>query len=78
MAMQWNRNAAREILKSPAVRADIQRRANRVAAAAGPGFEAWARSGRNRARASVEASTYEARKKNSRENTLLRALEAGR
>lgn len=78
MQTQWNRKAAAEILKSPAVLADVRRRADRVADAAGPGFEASSMVGRNRARASVRADTFSARVRNSRQNILLRALEAGR
>ena len=78
MATIWNRKAAGEILKSPAVLADVRARADRVAAAAGPGFEASSMIGRNRARASVKADTFSARVRNSRQNILLRALEAGR
>lgn len=78
MATQWNRKAAGEILKSPAVLADVRARADRVATAAGPGFEASSMIGRNRARASVRADTFSARVRNSRQNILIRALEAGR
>lgn len=78
MATTWNRKAAAEILKSPAVLADVRARAERVRDAAGPGFEASSMIGRNRARASVRADTFSARVRNSRENILLRALEAGR
>lgn len=78
MQTQWNRKFAGELLKSPAVLADVRRRADRVAAAAGPGFEASSMIGRNRARASVRADTFSARVRNSRQNILIRALEAGR
>lgn len=78
MQTQWNRKAAAEILKSPAVLADVRARAERVRSAAGPGFEASSMVGRNRARASVRADTFSARVRNSRQNILLRALEAGR
>lgn len=78
MATQWNRKAASEILKSPQVLADVRARAERVRDAAGPGFEASSMIGRNRARASVRADTFSARVRNSRQNILIRALEAGR
>lgn len=78
MAAQWNRKAAAEILQSPGVLADVRGRAERVAVAAGPGFEASSMIGRNRARASVRADTFSARVRNSRDNILIRALEAGR
>lgn len=78
MNTQWNRKFAAEMLKSPAVLADVRGRADRVCSAAGPGFEASSRVGRNRARASVRADSFSARVRNSRENILIRALEAGR
>ena len=78
MAATYNRKAAAEILKSASVLADVRARADRVAEAAGPGFTASSRIGRNRARASVKAESFSARVRNSRENILIRALEAGR
>lgn len=78
MAIKWERNAFTDILKSGAVRADVRRRAERVAAAAGPGFDAVSSIGLTRARAAVITSDHEALIRNSRENTLIRALEAGR
>lgn len=67
-----------KLLESPAVKADLKRRADRIAAAAGPGFEASVVSGRNRARASVITATPEARLAEARDHVLLRALDAGR
>lgn len=78
MQTQWNRKFMGELLKSPVVLAEVRARANRVRDAAGPGFEASSMVGRNRARASVRADTFSARVRNSRQNILLRALEAGR
>lgn len=78
MNTKWNSKAAAEILKSPAVLAATRSPADRVAAAAGPGFEASSMIGLNRARASVRADTFSARVRNSRQNILIRALEAGR
>ena len=68
----------RELRKSPAVRAEILRRAEAVAAAAGDGFRAVESAPRNRARAAVVPVTAEAAARNARENTLLHALDAGR
>lgn len=78
MAAEINRQALAAILKSPEVLADLRARAERVRNAAGPGFEMDSRVGRNRARASVKAESFSARVRNSRENILIRALEAGR
>ena len=44
---------------------------------AGDGYEVTTYTGRNRANASVHAETYEARKDNYENNTLLKALGGG-
>jgi hypothetical protein len=73
-----NRRAVAHLLKSPEVLADVRKRANRIAAAAGPGHEVDARIGRTRARASVVTATTEARRGEANRRTLTRALGAGR
>lgn len=78
MRVKHDAKAYRDLLKSQAVLADLRARAKRVAAAAGQGFEYGAQLGRNRARAYVLTASNAARRRNSRENTLVRALEAGR
>jgi hypothetical protein len=67
-----------KLLESPEVRADLKRRTDRIAAAAGQGFEASVEVGRNRARGSVITATPEARSAEARDHVLLRALDAGR
>lgn len=77
--LEFKRDAFRELRTSPAVVADVTARAEAVAAAAGDGFEVLpVPSPRNRARALVGTTSYEAMKKNAEENTLLRSLDAGR
>ena len=80
MAKKLKLNLAgfRELRNHPKVIADLKDRADRVAAAAGDGFEARAGKGRNRGRASVRTDTAEARKKQSQSNVLQSALNAGR
>lgn len=69
----------RELRRSAEVQADIERRAKRVAAAAGPGFEARSQLGATRARASVVTGTLAARRKAASDPAaFLRALERGR
>lgn len=65
-------------LKSKDIEAAAMDRARKIAAAAGPGYEATSMVGSNRARASVRTATYAARKDNSRRGSLLRAVGAGR
>lgn len=74
-----HRNGFRGLRTAPGVRADIRRRAEAVAEAAGPGVEVlpeqepW-----SRARALVGPVTVEAARRTAEGNDLLRALEAGR
>lgn len=67
-----------ELLKSVPVQQDLRRRADRIAAAAGPGMEASVQVGRNRARGSVITVTQKAREAEARNRALTRALDAGR
>ena len=79
MRIEFRRAAFRELRTSEAAIADVTGRAEAVAAAAGDGFEVLpVQAPRNRARALVGTTTYEAMKRNAEENTLLRALDAGR
>lgn len=73
-----NRSGVRKLLRSDEVRRDLERRAERIAAAAGPGFEADSEIGRNRARAEVRADTLEAKIVEARHRRLTRSMDAGR
>jgi hypothetical protein len=73
-----NRAGVRELLKCPGVQADLARRAERIAAAAGPGMVAESYVGRNRARSRVYTQTPEARRAEASDRTLTRAIDAGR
>lgn len=75
----YNVRGFRELRTAPETKALCADIADRVAEAAGEGFVAVDREQpRNRARSAVVAATPEAVARNSRENTLLKALEAGR
>lgn len=74
--VKLNRPGVSAVLKSQSVENAARARAERIARAAGPGYEASSTVGRNRARASVITGTYEARIDNQRRNTLLRSLGA--
>ena len=78
MRLKLNNKGFRELRNHPNVIADLERRANRIADAAGEGFEARAMEGRNRGRASVFTADFYGRRKQSKENVLQRALNAGR
>jgi tRNA A37 threonylcarbamoyltransferase TsaD len=66
------------LLKSARVQAELKARADRIAAAAGPGMEASVQVGATRARASVITATRKARENEARNRALTRALDAGR
>lgn len=73
-----NRRGVRELLRSREIQADLERRAQRIAAAAGPGHEVTVEQGRNRARAAVRTDTIDAMISEATDHTLTRALDAGR
>lgn len=76
--IEMNRKGVEELLKSPEVQADLQRRAEAIAQAAGPGMVAEARVGRTRARASVRTGDFDAILAEARDKALTKAIDAGR
>jgi hypothetical protein len=78
VVVKINHNGVRELLRSPEVLADLERRARAIAAAAGPGMVVDSEIGPNRARASVRTGTFAARHAEATRRALSRALDAGR
>lgn len=78
--IKYKQGAFRAIRTSPETVAEVNRRAQRVAATAGAGYgiEAGVSGGRGRARAIVRPMTARAMRDNSRRNTLLRSLDAAK
>lgn len=76
--VEMNRAGAVALLRSPAVMADLMRRGQAVAAAAGRGHMVTSYTGRTRARVSVITSTDSARRKEALDRNLTRALNAAR
>lgn len=76
--IKLNRKGVQALLRGPEIQADLERRANAIAAAAGPGFDVDTFVGRNRARADVATGTHEARKAEATNRVLTRAIDAGR
>lgn len=76
--LKINRGAIGKLLKEPGVARDLTSRANRIAAAAGPGMAVDSRLGRTRARASVTTATQEARRAEAEQRALTNAIGAGR
>lgn len=85
VTVKLNKAGFAALRNSPEVMADLNRRATRIANAAGEGFAARldqrgssSMSSRPRARASVGTTDAKSIRKNAKENTLMRALDAGR
>lgn len=76
--IKWNVKAFRELRLEPGVIADLGERAEAIADAAGPWYEASTFEGRNRGRASVITGDFGAIYDNAKNQTLLRSLDAGR
>lgn len=76
--IKWHMKAFRQLRQERGIVSDLVHRGRAVADAAGAGVEATVRTGRTRGRVSVAAVTDEAKRKNAKENTILRALDAGR
>lgn len=73
-----NRRGVRELLRSQEVRRDLERRAEAIANAAGPGHLVDSQVGKNRARASVRTDSIDAMIAEATNRNLTRALDAGR
>ena len=81
VTIKWNFEGFRQLRTDPAVMADLHRRAEAVAAAAGEGFEAKepeVTGGRVRGRAAVVSMTRAAAKAEAEHHALLGALGAAR
>lgn len=76
--IKMNAAGARAILTSGAVQAFLKAKADRIAAAAGPGMAAHSNGGSSRARAAVVTSTKAAMRAEAKDRALTRALDAGR
>lgn len=74
LRIELNREGVRSVLKSAEMQAIIQEHANRIAAAAGDGFETSAYTGQNRVNVSVRAETKEAIKACMDDNVLLKVI----
>ncbi|MGQ7313375.1 hypothetical protein ACUOFU_16840 [Microbacterium arabinogalactanolyticum] len=78
MRIKINRAGVVALLTSPEVSADLTRRGNAIAAAAGDGVETQTARNRDRAVAFVRTETFEARKAEATDRSLTRAIDAGR
>lgn len=76
--IELNAATVRTLLKSDGVKADLERRAKAIAAAAGDGFEVATRDGKNRIHVEVQTATPEAMLAEAQDKRLTRAIDAGR
>ncbi|MPZ66169.1 MAG: hypothetical protein GEU83_11860 [Pseudonocardiaceae bacterium] len=71
-------SGVRDLLRSPGVLGDLERRARAIADRAGPGHDVESEVGANRARAVVYTVTFDAMLAEAHQRTLTRAIDAGR
>ena len=72
--LELNKAGVRELLRSSEMMAICKEHADAAANSLGSGYEVTTHTGKNRVNAEVAAVTYAARKENSENNTILRAL----
>lgn len=76
--VKLNRSGVAALLQSTEVETHLRGKADAIAAAAGEGFEADSNVGRNRARASVRTTTWDAAYAEAKDKVLTSAIGAGR
>lgn len=76
--IELDQDGIKAFLRSAEVAADIQRRCDAIAAAAGEGMQAEVYQGRDRVRGRVWTGTYAAKRAEANDRALTRALDAGR
>jgi phage-related protein len=69
-----NRAGVRQLMQSTEMQAVLQEKASQIAARCGDGYEQDIMVGRNRANAQVWAETSQAKRDNSKNNTILKAV----
>lgn len=74
--LKINHSVVRDLLRGDAMKKTLLAEGNKVAAKAGPGFEATYYQGRNRGRVTVEPKTSEAIAAQTRNDVLRKALKS--
>lgn len=72
--IELNSAGVRELLKSSEMMAVCEEYANKALGRLGKGYTVTTMTGKNRVNASVYADSYEAKKENTENNTILKAL----
>ncbi|QBX26077.1 hypothetical protein Javan290_0023 [Streptococcus phage Javan290] len=74
MRFELNRKGVADLMKSAEMRTVLQQEATAIRNRCGDGYEQDIFVGKNRANAMVSAKSFKARKDNSKNNTLLKAV----
>lgn len=72
--VKLNKAGVRAMLRSPEMLAICEKHASDIARRCGEGYETDSFVGRNRVNAMVSANTYEAKRDNAENNTILKAV----
>ncbi len=71
---ELNRDGVRQLMQSSEMMAVCKSYADRAAGSLGTGYEVSTMTGKTRVNAQIAAVTYQARKENSENNTILKSL----
>lgn len=74
MQFKLNRSGVADLMKSDGMQKVLEKKASEIKNRCGEGYEQDIFVGKNRANAMVRAETYEAKKDNAKNNTLLKAV----
>lgn len=74
MQFKLNRSGVANLMKSDGMQKVLEKKASEIKNRCGEGYEQDIFVGKNRANAMVRAETYEAKKDNAKNNTLLKAV----
>ena len=72
--IQLDREGVREMLRSEEMKTICEEYANKAQGKLGPGYVVTSMTGKNRVNASIFAESYEAKRDNMENNTILKAL----
>lgn len=74
LKFELNRSGVSDLMKSTEMMAVCKKYASRAMASLGKGYETSTHVGQNRLNVEIEASSYEAKVENSKNNSILKAL----
>ena len=74
MKFELNRDGVRELLRSPEMMNICKGYADNAIGRLATGYEVTTQTGKNRVNAQVAAVTFDARRENSKDNTILKAI----